>query len=641
MTVARFSTQPADTGLYRREHEHDACGVAMVATMRGSAGHDIVVHALDALRNLDHRGATGADPLVGDGAGILDPGPRRVLPGRPRHRPARRPGPTPSAWPTSRWRRTSGPRPSAGSARSPSRRGCASLAWRDVPVTPDLVGPHRPRVHAVLPPALRRVRGRRRRHRARPPRLLPAQARRARGRGLLPVAVGPHRGLQGHADDRPARAVLPRPVRRALRLRAGPGPLALLDEHLPELAAGPPLPAHRAQRRDQHRQGQPQLDAGPREPGALRRHPRRPRADLPHLHARRLRLGDLRRGARAAPPRRPLAAPLGAHDDPRGLGEPRVDGPRPQGVLRVPLDLHGALGRPGLRDLHRRHAHRRGARPQRPAPRPLLGHRRRARRPRLRGRGPRPRARERRAPRAPPAGPDVPRRHRRRPHRQRRGGQVLPRRREALRGVAARRPHRARRPARPRAHHPHRRLRRAAPAHLRLHRGGAEDPHRADGPHRRRGARVDGHRHPDRRALRAAAARLRLLQPALRAGDQPAARRDPRGARHLARLDDRPRGQRPRRHAGPRPPGRAALPGASTTTSSRRSSTSTPTATCRATARSSSGAPTTSPAARRRCAPGSTRSSARSRPRSPGEPASSCCPTATPTATARRSPRCC
>ena len=71
MSVARFSAQPENVGLYRREHEHDACGVALVATMRGSAGHDIVVHALDALRNLDHRGATGADPLVGDGAGIL------------------------------------------------------------------------------------------------------------------------------------------------------------------------------------------------------------------------------------------------------------------------------------------------------------------------------------------------------------------------------------------------------------------------------------------------------------------------------------------------------------------------------------------------------------------------------------------
>ncbi len=71
VTSARFSAQPANTGLYRREFEHDACGVALVATMRGSAGHDIVDHALTALRNLEHRGATGADPLVGDGAGIL------------------------------------------------------------------------------------------------------------------------------------------------------------------------------------------------------------------------------------------------------------------------------------------------------------------------------------------------------------------------------------------------------------------------------------------------------------------------------------------------------------------------------------------------------------------------------------------
>ncbi|MDQ6715587.1 MAG: hypothetical protein M3Z83_05720, partial [Actinomycetota bacterium] len=66
-----FSVQPADVGLYRAENEHDACGVAMVATMRGSAGHDIIELALNALRNLDHRGATGADPLVGDGAGLL------------------------------------------------------------------------------------------------------------------------------------------------------------------------------------------------------------------------------------------------------------------------------------------------------------------------------------------------------------------------------------------------------------------------------------------------------------------------------------------------------------------------------------------------------------------------------------------
>ena len=70
-TRALFSAHPENSGLYRREFEHDACGVALIATMRGTAGHDIVEHALTALRNLDHRGATGADPLVGDGAGIL------------------------------------------------------------------------------------------------------------------------------------------------------------------------------------------------------------------------------------------------------------------------------------------------------------------------------------------------------------------------------------------------------------------------------------------------------------------------------------------------------------------------------------------------------------------------------------------
>ncbi|WP_338747791.1 glutamate synthase large subunit [Janibacter alittae] len=75
----RWSALPPDTGLYRRDTERDACGVAMVATMRGHAGHDIIEHALLALTNLEHRGATGADPLVGDGAGILTQVPDRFL----------------------------------------------------------------------------------------------------------------------------------------------------------------------------------------------------------------------------------------------------------------------------------------------------------------------------------------------------------------------------------------------------------------------------------------------------------------------------------------------------------------------------------------------------------------------------------
>src|SRR5450755_4625043 len=67
----RFSAQPGPQGLYDGNQEHDACGVAFVATMRGEPGHDIVDLALTALRNLEHRGAVGAEVDTGDGAGIL------------------------------------------------------------------------------------------------------------------------------------------------------------------------------------------------------------------------------------------------------------------------------------------------------------------------------------------------------------------------------------------------------------------------------------------------------------------------------------------------------------------------------------------------------------------------------------------
>ncbi|WP_107772641.1 glutamate synthase large subunit [Nocardioides sediminis] len=62
---------PPPQGLYDPRHEHDACGVAFVATLTGVASHDIVAKALTALRNLDHRGAAGAETNSGDGAGIL------------------------------------------------------------------------------------------------------------------------------------------------------------------------------------------------------------------------------------------------------------------------------------------------------------------------------------------------------------------------------------------------------------------------------------------------------------------------------------------------------------------------------------------------------------------------------------------
>ena len=62
---------PAKQGMYNPAFEKDACGLAMVATLRGEPGHDIVELALTALRNLEHRGAIGSDAGTGDGAGIL------------------------------------------------------------------------------------------------------------------------------------------------------------------------------------------------------------------------------------------------------------------------------------------------------------------------------------------------------------------------------------------------------------------------------------------------------------------------------------------------------------------------------------------------------------------------------------------
>ncbi len=62
---------PEPQGLYDPANEHDACGLGFIAHIKGHKSHAIVTQALQILRNLTHRGATGADPLQGDGAGVL------------------------------------------------------------------------------------------------------------------------------------------------------------------------------------------------------------------------------------------------------------------------------------------------------------------------------------------------------------------------------------------------------------------------------------------------------------------------------------------------------------------------------------------------------------------------------------------
>src|SRR3954453_16250894 len=135
----RFSARPDAVGLYDGQHERDACGVAFVATMRGEPGHDIVEQALTALRNLDHRGAVGAEADTGDGAGILTQVPdaflRDVVPFDLPRRGAYAVGiaflPDDDEEDADATRRIE--------ARA-AEGGLTVLGWREVPVTPDLVG---------------------------------------------------------------------------------------------------------------------------------------------------------------------------------------------------------------------------------------------------------------------------------------------------------------------------------------------------------------------------------------------------------------------------------------------------------------------------------------------------------------------
>src|ERR1700742_3858741 len=70
---------PQRQGLYDPANEHDACGVGFVANIKGRKSHEVIEAGLQILVNLDHRGAVGADPLVGDVAARLTQIPDALL----------------------------------------------------------------------------------------------------------------------------------------------------------------------------------------------------------------------------------------------------------------------------------------------------------------------------------------------------------------------------------------------------------------------------------------------------------------------------------------------------------------------------------------------------------------------------------
>ncbi|MFG3704372.1 glutamate synthase large subunit [Micromonospora sp. NPDC047670] len=126
-------------GLYDPAQEHDACGVAFVADLHGRRSHAVVANGLDALRRLDHRGARGAEPNTGDGAGIMIQVPDAFL-----RAVADFPLPPAGEYATGLVFL-----PDDDAAEARARRvvekyalveGADLLGWRDVPVAPDGLG---------------------------------------------------------------------------------------------------------------------------------------------------------------------------------------------------------------------------------------------------------------------------------------------------------------------------------------------------------------------------------------------------------------------------------------------------------------------------------------------------------------------
>ena len=419
-------------------------------------------------------------------------------------------------------------------------------------------GRHGQERRAGHPPDLHRPRPGARRHRGRR-RTLRAQAVRhpqpggARGRPPAASRARPvlrrqpvvqHHRLQGHADRGSGRADVPRPGGSGRRVGAGARAFAVQHQHVPVVAAGPPVPLHRPQRRDQHAARQHQLDAGARGAVPIRSLRGRPAEAVPARPRGAERHGHVRQRAGVPGPHRPAPGARGPDDDSRAVEQPRVDESGAAGVLRVPRLAHGAVGRTGVDRLHRRHRHRGGARPQRAAAFALLRDEGRHGDHGVRGGRARHPAGERARQGTAASGPHLPGRHGPGAHRRRRGDQAAARGRASLRGVAGARAGARRRPSRRAGRHPaSARDGAPPPAGVRLHGGGPAHPRRPDGPAGGGTDRIDGHGHVARGAVGPLPAALRLLQAALRAGHEPAARRDPRGAGDRHGIDPRGRAQ--------------------------------------------------------------------------------------------------
>ena len=249
---------PSSQGLYNPAFEHDACGVAMVADMHGRRSRDIVDKAITALVNLEHRGAQGAEPQHRRRRRHPAAGSRRVPPRRCRLRAARgrqlrHRHRVPAAVVQGRRRGLRGRREDrrgrgpegARLARGPDRRLVARRAGprRDADVPAD--------VHRAAPPGMdleRRAYVVRKRAEHELGTKGPGQDGPGRETVYFPSLSGQTFVYKGMLTTPQLQGVLPGPAGRAADQRARHRALALLHQHVPVVAAGPPVPARRPQR---------------------------------------------------------------------------------------------------------------------------------------------------------------------------------------------------------------------------------------------------------------------------------------------------------------------------------------------------------------------------------------------------------
>ncbi len=278
--------RPAAEGLYDPALEKDSCGVGFIANIKGKKSHQIISDAISILCNLEHRGAVGADPRAGDGAGILVQIPHAFFARKAQELGFALPQPGDYAvgslfMPREKpWREVI----QGIVADQVKKEHLTLIGWREVPTDNSSLGetvkPTEPHVMQVFIGRGSNTKSEddfeRHLYILRKAISNAIYQRRERSlAGYYPMSMScrtvVYKGM--FLADQLGK-YYPDLHEADFEIRAGAGSPALLDQHLPGMVAGASLSHDRAQRRDQHAARQRQLDgraSGVGELGALRR----------------------------------------------------------------------------------------------------------------------------------------------------------------------------------------------------------------------------------------------------------------------------------------------------------------------------------------------------------------------------------